>query len=304
MNVPFKKDAPIVSLHPLVIINVSDHYTRIKANGTDSNPFVYGALLGTREGGQVEVFDAFECILNEEGAVNLPALRERLTLNQDCFKVLGKTYELLGWYCTGSEISERNHSIHREFLRETDGDASILLMLDAILAANTKKDLPIFMFEHEMKLGEDGTSRLSFGRIPFKVETDDAERVSVDHVAHAGPSGNDGSSTAAHLDRIQNATKMLTERVGNVIRYVKAVQDGSVPVDHEMLRQIKSLCHMLPAMDTVDFRSESLTEYNDNLLQIYLATLMKNANKLNDLVDHHNASVDRMGRMRFAGMER
>ena len=51
-------------LHPLVIVNISDHHTRIKAqSGGGSNvrpPRVYGCVLGVQTGRTVEIFNSFE----------------------------------------------------------------------------------------------------------------------------------------------------------------------------------------------------------------------------------------------------
>lgn len=95
---------------------------------------------------------------------------------------------------------------------------------------------------------------------------------------------------------------MLRERVLTVLNYLKAVEKNEVEPDYAMLRQVKSLVDMLPAMNTSEFRSEAVTEYNDNLLQIYLATLMKSTNQLNGLVDHYNVAYDRNSRMRLPGL--
>jgi len=286
----------MVALHPLVIINISDHYTRVKVNGEDPNPCVLGVLLGVREANRIELFDSFECI-TAENVINMAEVRERLSLHQECYKEHG----ILGWYCTHNEIEDLHKDYHKQFLRETDGDASMVLMLDVELAQTSKRDLPIYACEHELRHQEDGSSAISFGRVPFKVETADSERVSVDHVAHARPSGA-GSSTVAHLARIRGATDMLRERVLTVLNYLKAVEKNEVEPDYAMLRQVKSLVDMLPAMNTSEFRSEAVTEYNDNLLQIYLATLMKSTNQLNGLVDHYNVAYDRNSRMRLPGL--
>lgn len=47
------------SLHPLVIMNVSDHWTRIRAQkGFKSQ--VFGALIGKQKGRNIEVMNSFE----------------------------------------------------------------------------------------------------------------------------------------------------------------------------------------------------------------------------------------------------
>lgn len=68
-------------LHPLVIVNISDHYTRVKtqlnppasvcASGNVSNngegmfqqnPRVYGCVIGVQRGRTVEIFNSFELL--------------------------------------------------------------------------------------------------------------------------------------------------------------------------------------------------------------------------------------------------
>ena len=49
-------------LHPLVLVNVSDHYTRFKAQlqAGEEPAMVMGCLLGTQSGREVEIFNSFE----------------------------------------------------------------------------------------------------------------------------------------------------------------------------------------------------------------------------------------------------
>jgi COP9 signalosome complex subunit 6 len=64
-------------LHPLVIVNVSDHYTRVKAqvacsgDGSSSSgatagqpPRVFGCVIGVQRGRTVEIFNSFEIVLD------------------------------------------------------------------------------------------------------------------------------------------------------------------------------------------------------------------------------------------------
>lgn len=60
-------------LHPLVIVNISDHYTRVKSqnnhhlhhpnNATTTHPpRVYGCVIGVQRGRTVEIFNSFELL--------------------------------------------------------------------------------------------------------------------------------------------------------------------------------------------------------------------------------------------------
>jgi COP9 signalosome complex subunit 6 len=65
-------------LHPLVIVNVSDHHTRVKAQaacsgdssssssaaGSGQPPRVFGCVIGVQRGRTVEIFNSFELVLD------------------------------------------------------------------------------------------------------------------------------------------------------------------------------------------------------------------------------------------------
>jgi COP9 signalosome complex subunit 6 len=53
----------IVALHPLVIMNISEHWTRVRAQLGKSTQ-VYGALLGRQKGRNVELCTSFEIKMN------------------------------------------------------------------------------------------------------------------------------------------------------------------------------------------------------------------------------------------------
>lgn len=48
-----------VSLHPLVILHISEHWTRIRAQAGKEQK-VFGALIGIQKGRNIEVMNAFE----------------------------------------------------------------------------------------------------------------------------------------------------------------------------------------------------------------------------------------------------
>lgn len=57
-----------ISLHPLVIMNISEHWTRLRAQAGEFLK-VYGALIGKQKGRNIEVMNSFElkidCIGND-----------------------------------------------------------------------------------------------------------------------------------------------------------------------------------------------------------------------------------------------
>lgn len=48
-----------ISLHPLVLMNIAEHWTRFRAQEGTAKP-VYGALIGKQDGRKIEVYNSFE----------------------------------------------------------------------------------------------------------------------------------------------------------------------------------------------------------------------------------------------------
>ncbi|KAL3613984.1 hypothetical protein CASFOL_042058 [Castilleja foliolosa] len=72
----------------------------------------------------------------------------------------------------------------------------------------------------------DGNPQLIFVRSSYTIETVEAERISVDHVAHLKPSDGGSAATqlAAHLTGTHSAIKMLNSRIRVLHHYLLAMQ--------------------------------------------------------------------------------
>lgn len=149
-----------------------------------------------------------------------------------------------------------------------------------------------------------------------------AERISVEHVVKATPAeygaGGLATSVDLHVDAVKASLAALVSRLRTVLRYVRlhrcarggylvlhknashphphnttnqnraleAMQAGAVEPDHKLLRQIGTLCHLLPAAgrgnghaddggNNDEFARAFLGEYSDGLLVTYLAAVSK-----------------------------
>lgn len=142
--------APVI-LHPLVVLNVSDHYTRYAAirmfskrgscssrrglssslenltNG-DGNPRVIGLLLGTQRGRIVEVCHSFELTAkrDEHGSVQVDAEFMQSRIEQ--YRQIFAQYTVVGWYSTGIEVSSDDLRLHEEVFTLLNETPILLLM--------------------------------------------------------------------------------------------------------------------------------------------------------------------------------
>ncbi|KAG1327330.1 putative COP9 signalosome complex subunit 6a [Cocos nucifera] len=119
-------------LHPLVIVNISDHYTRVKAQAQYSSsssaaaapgagatpnggapppqPRVFGCVIGVQRGRTVEIFNSFELLYDP---VTNTLDRAFLEKKQELYKKVFPNFYILGWYSTGSDAQESDMQIHR-----------------------------------------------------------------------------------------------------------------------------------------------------------------------------------------------
>ncbi|KAF5961290.1 hypothetical protein HYC85_002499 [Camellia sinensis] len=285
-------------LHPLVIVNISDHYTRLKSqsqpppphnhrNGGESTtttspppPRVFGCVIGVQRGRTVEIFNSFE-LLYDPSSHSLD--RSFLEKKQELYKKVFPNFYILGWYSTGSEAEESDMHIHKALMDINESPVYVLLNPSI---NHAQKDLPVTIYE----------SVINHFRVASK--TVEAERISVDHVAHLKPSDGGSAATqlAAHLTGIHSAIKMLNSRIRVLHHYLLAMQKGDIPCENSLLRQVSSLLRRLPAIESEKFQDDFLMEYNDTLLISYLAMFTNCSSTMNELVDKFNTAYDKHSR--------
>jgi len=290
------------ALHPLVVINISDHHTRVTAQRQDaSSPTrVFGILLGEQTGRRVEVANSFEIKVTLNAAGVYEPAGDYLTTRMAQYKKTFPNYEAIGWYSTASGVQDGDLAFHQALSVIVEQESLLYLVLDPVQALSQgNRELPVLLHESEVHVVDDKPA-LCFAKVAYKIDSIESERIAVDHVAHILPSGdsNSGSALAQHLGTQYTAISVLSERIEVIQKYMEAVAAGSVPADHEILRQVKSLCARLPALDSSRFNNEFLADANDTLLVTYMATITKGTSAINDIIDKYNTAYDKHSRRR------
>jgi len=283
-----------VMLHPVVIINISDHWTRSKVQSKKPNPRVIGALVGIQTGRNLEIFNSFE-LPYEVKDNNIVIKNEYLNTKSEQFKKVFKDYEFMGWYSTGQNIVTADMEIHKQISEFNENPLYLQLNTQITTAM---RELPINIYESELRMVNDSPTQL-FVKVPYKIETGEAERISVDHIARITTQGSSTTSgLVTQMTAVHNAITMLNQRIKILLSYLEATKNSKVPIEYGLLRRIESLVNQLPAIDTSQFQQEFINEYNDALVITYLATMTKGSNVINEMIDKFNVSYDRGARRR------
>ncbi|KAI0932530.1 hypothetical protein AcW1_000369 [Taiwanofungus camphoratus] len=272
-----------LALHPLPILNISEHLTRLKVQTKSNLPFVLGALLGTQNGREVEIVNTFELAVEDDG---ITVDEGFLLARKEQYKQVFPSLEFIGWYTVAARPTALHISLHEQFTTYSSTPLLLILQPSTVFAASadlTAQSLPLKAYEPTIEI-RDRKSRSVFIEAPFTVETGEAERIAVDFTAKGGEGD---TSLESHLHSQRAAVKMLHDRIILLVKYVADVLAGQAVKDHATLRSLSALMASLPASENKGFREEFDTEYEDVQLTSYLASLTKSAHILNDLVDKH-----------------
>lgn len=275
-----------VALHPLVIMNISEHWTRVSAQ--EGKPVqVVGALIGKQKGRNIEIMNSFELLIHLiDGEVIID--RDYYNTKEDQFKQVFSDMDFLGWYSTGELQPDADIKVHKQICQINE--SPVFLKLNP---QGRSAELPVCIFESVIDL-VDNEAKMRFVELPYVLATEEAERIGVDHVARVSASDSGELSAASeHLTAQHSAIKMLHSRVKIILDYVKAVQAGTIPKNHEILREAYSLCHRLPVLNTLKFREEFYDQYNDVSLITYMGVLTKLCSTMNQFVNKFNMVNDR-----------
>lgn len=279
-----------ISLHPLVILNISEHWTRMRAqNGTKQE--VYGALIGKQKGRNIEVLNSFELKFEViDGAVVIN--RDYYNTKEQQYKQVFSDLDFLGWYNTSSSTpTKADIDVHRQICQINE--CPIMLQLDP--QSRNVDQLPIKLYETVIDIVL-GDATMLFVPLTYTLATEEAERIGVDHVARMSTNeAGENSVVAENLVAQHSAIKMLHYRVKLVLAYVKAVENGTLQPNQEILREAYSLSQRLPVVQTPTFQQEFYTQCNDVGLITYLGAITKGCNDMNQLVSKFNVLYDRQG---------
>lgn len=275
-----------VSLHPLVIMNVSEHWTRASAQSGKAEQ-VLGALIGKQKGRNIEIMNSFELLFHKiEDEILLD--RDYYNMKEDQFKQVFSELDFLGWYSTGEFIADLDIKIHKQVCQINE--SPVFLKINPLAQHS---ELPVNIYESVIDV-VDNEAKMRFVELPYVLATEEAERIGVDHVARLSSNDSGEASTAAqHLMAQYNAVKMLHSRVTLILEYVKAMENGLVSKNHEILREARSLCHRLPVLNSKQFEVELHTQHNDVSLMSYLGVLTKACNTINQYVNKFNVLNER-----------
>ncbi|KAI5868539.1 hypothetical protein GGS23DRAFT_546103 [Durotheca rogersii] len=284
-----------VVLHPLVLLTISDYITRHTLRSQEG-PIV-GALLGQQNEQEITIQHAFECAtVEQDGDVILHAhwFTQRLEQMKTIYK--SPQLDLVGWYTVlpKSGPTPAVLPIHNWISSEHNESALLLAFHpEEAVQRSAGSKLPLTIYESsyeadeppktdqdddkEMRDGEPPLP-LRFRELPYSVETDRAEMISIEYVAR-GP----GNATLvqpreqkkAAAKPVASVSASAADPKGKRPAEPEAREKGQEPDEHILSREeeetIAALTAKANAVRTLQSRVNLLTTYLERLPPSYLS---------------------------------
>lgn len=276
-------------LHPLVLLTISDYITRHTLR-EQQGPIV-GALLGQQNGREITIEHAFEAHMRVapevQGGYLLDhdkfgaRLEQMITVHKD------RQLDFVGWYTLlpSSGPTSTILPVHNQIL-ETWNESAVLLGFhpEQVIDHSVGGRLPLTIFESnyevddaktendgEDKKMDDGEAplKLKFRELPYSVETDETEMISMNYVAGAG------GNAAAVATKDDKPARSVESNGKGKRRLVESQdeernQEDEVPLTIEEDEMIAALTAKANAIKMLHSRIRLLTTYLERLPPSYV----------------------------------
>jgi len=282
-----------VTVHPLVLLSVADHYHRV-ARGTRKR--AVGVLLGTVSRGRVDATNSFAVPFEEDNKnpavfyLDHNYLEDMLAM----FRKVNAKERVVGFYSTGPEIRPndlRIHSLLKRFIPKGTITPPIFCIIDV---RPDRKSIPTTAYRVVEEVdggpsggggGGDRQMKKNFAHVPSLIEAMEAEEVGVEHLLR---DINDPTiSTITNLVHAKmSGLSTLTEKLVEMKDYLEGVVAGRTKVNQEIVANMQTILNLLPNLNIEELVRSMLTKTNDVHMVIYLSSLIRSVVALHDLVDN------------------
>ncbi|KAG7696355.1 hypothetical protein KL930_003381 [Ogataea haglerorum] len=293
-----------VSVAPLVLLSVVDHYERVmKTTATStsgSTKRVLGVILGDNtQKDSLKVTNSFAIPFEEdEKNPDIWFLDHNFIENMlEMFKKINAKEKLIGWYHSGPKLKSSDLKINEIFKKFTP--SPLLLIVD--VNSTDKIDIPTDCYTSIEEIKEDGSSsEKTFIHLPSTILAEEAEEIGVEHLLRDIRDQACGNLSIRLTNNFKSLSS-LKERLLTIVGYLSKIKTGDLPVNHVILGKLQDIFNLLPnisafSADLLDQESgESENKHlttafnvktNDELMILYVSSLVRSIIAFHDLIEN------------------
>ncbi|EDW00639.1 26S proteasome non-ATPase regulatory subunit 7 [Drosophila grimshawi] len=277
-----------VIVHPLVLLSVVDHFNRMGKIGNQKR--VVGVLLGCwRSKGVLDVSNSFAVPFDEDDKDKSVWFLDHDYLENmyGMFKKVNARERVVGWYHTGPKLHQNDIAINELIRRYCPN--SVLVIIDA-----KPKDLglPTEAYISVEEVHDDGSpTSKTFEHVPSEIGAEEAEEVGVEHLLRDIKDTTVGSLSQKITNQLMGL-KGLNAQLRDIKQYLQRVGDGKMPINHQIVYQLQDIFNLLPDITSDQFTGTMYVKTNDQMLVVYLASMVRSIIALHNLINNKLANRD------------
>jgi len=271
-----------VTVHPLVLLSVVDHFNRISKTGSVKR--VVGVLLGswtTKD--QLDISNSFAVPFDEdEKDKNVWFMdHDYLESMYHMFRKVNAREKIVGWYHTGPKLHQNDIQVN-ELLKKFCSNP-ILVIVDA---KPKELGLPTEAYVEVEEVHDDGTpTSKTFEHVPSEIGAEEAEEVGVEHLLRDIKDMTAGT-LSQNITRQVQGMKGLESFLKDIHRYLNEVVNGDLPVNHTIIYLLQDILNLLPDVSNSEFVKSMNIQTNDEMMVIYMGSLIRSVVALHDLINN------------------
>ncbi|KAG9509544.1 26S proteasome non-ATPase regulatory subunit 7, partial [Fragariocoptes setiger] len=280
-----------VIVHPLVLLSVVDHYNRMGKIGNQKR--VAGILLGCwRSKGVLDISNSFGVPFDEEDVDKSSWFVDQGYLDNmyQMFKKVNSREKIIGWYHTGPKLHQNDIAIN-DLVRKYSGPNSVLVIIDAKLSQDFS-DLPTKAYYAIEEVHDDGTpTSKTFEHVASEIGAEEAEEVGVEHLLRDIKDTTLGSLSQRITNQL-SGLRGLSAQLDDIRNYLDMIVDGKLPVNYSIIYMLQDIFNLLPDVSGDSFIKSTYVTTNDQMLVVYLASLVRSVISLHNLINNKISNRD------------
>jgi 26S proteasome regulatory subunit N8 len=195
------------------------------------------------------------------------------------FRKVNAREHIVGWYHTGPKLHPNDIAIH-ELIAKFCANP-VLVIVDA---KPRDLGLPTDAYYSVEEVHDDGTpTTKTFEHVASEIGAEEAEEVGVEHLLRDIQDKTVGTLSqriSSQLHSLQGLFKHLE----HIRDYLQKVVSGKLPMNHTILYQLQDIFNLLPNLHLEEFATAFAVKTNDQLLLVYLASLIRSVLALHNLI--------------------
>merc|ERR1711923_658393 len=277
-----KNDGTIVTVHPLVLLSVVDHFNRMSKIGNQKR--VVGVLLGSwSTKTYLDISNSFAVPFDEDDKDKDVWFldHEYLENMYNIFRKVNAKERVVGWYHTGPKLHPNDIAIN-DLLRKYCSQ-SILVIVDA---KPNRIGLPTEAYRSVEEVHDDGTPTIkTFEHVPSEIGAEEAEEVGVEHLLRDIKDTTVGTLSQKITNQLMGL-KGLEIKLNDMHKYLQQVADGKLPMNHQITYLLQDIFNLLPDVTNPQFVKSINVNTNDQMMVVYTASLIRSIIALHNLINN------------------